>query len=131
MGQEDKPVVNREGLKSFLEKNRSDGVTEAEIDKAMETIGGLFIQAERKQFQFTPADEVNKEAIARAIALATGRKVEKIELLSVSKPFNGLFPNDAVIFKTSGRKIDKMEPEIHLFLGSICKSFAKKAPPCS
>jgi len=44
---------------------------------------------------------------------------------------SGLFPNDAVIFKTSGRKIDKMEPEIHLFLGSICKSFAKKAPPCS
>jgi len=53
----------------------------------METIGGLFIQAERKQFVFTPADEVDREAIVRAIALATGREVKEVELLSVSEPF--------------------------------------------
>jgi len=87
MGQEDKPVVDREGLKSFLLEEKHNGVTEAEIDKAMETIGGLFIQAEREQFQFTPADEVNREAIVRAIALATGREVKEVELLSVSEPF--------------------------------------------
>src|SRR3989339_808618 len=87
MGQEDKPVVDREGSEVFLLEEKHNGVTEAEIDKAMETIGGLFIQAERKQFVFTPADEVDREAIVRAIALATGREVKEVELLSVSEPF--------------------------------------------
>src|SRR3989339_744626 len=87
MGQEDKPVVDREGSEVFLLEEKHNGVTEAEIDKAMETIGGLFIQAERKQFVFTPADEVDREAIVRAIALATGREVKEGELLSVSEPF--------------------------------------------
>lgn len=93
-------TIDREGFRQTLKKKTGadDGVIETVMAKAEP----FFICADAGLYRFAPAEEVRKTEVANAVRTAFGSPVRRVELVSVSNPWDDWPPyfNEGVI-KTS------------------------------
>lgn len=102
--------VDREQLKAFLLKS---GKNRRLIGPAMKTMEPFFLQVESGVWDLKASAELSEKDLARAITLATGRKVKKIDFVSRERrwPYpiveqEGFYEDDLYnrLFKGIGRR---------------------------
>lgn len=73
--------VNRPALRKFLDDNGCQTTKEV-----MATLEPLFQIAEKGEYKLAPAEKLDPKKIKSAIAMATGKRVRRVLLVSTSQP---------------------------------------------